>query len=215
MVKKLKPERFLTVKKLTEEEEFKPKVKKTPLDSREYQAMLHQFHQKQAHNSSIPSGQSELKKLMKPGVEIVGLANGKMKNQQSLELDEPTVEDDMFYLNSSRAEQLEPKARATLVPHKKTYKPILRMDDNSLNDKSYLQIIDNLTYRYNITTTNNGSNSNGGKSSSSSAYGSGVGAGVGGSGGASTSSMTAAAADSKEKSKKRKLILVISWYLFE
>jgi hypothetical protein len=218
----VKAERFLTVKKLTEEEEFQPKIKKTPLDSREYQTMLHKFHQNQTLatvSSSIPSHQTELMKLMKPGVEIVGLGNGRIKNQQLMETEDAsfvahsgTTDDDLFNLTSSRGgdQSEQPKARSTLVPHKKMFRSVVAArgeETNSLNDKTYLQIIDNLTYRYNINT--NASNSSAINSNSNVTPSSSVASangGLGGSGVVAAATTTVTMNESKDKSK---IILVL------
>ena len=151
--KKLKPERFLIVKKLSDEEEFKPKLKKSPLESKEYQMIVLQ-HQRQARSSMPLDKQADQKHALKPGVEIVGLGNSLLNrtntktNPEGSSDEQSFAGDDLFYINNTSTDQHQ--KFKTLAPAKKSTKqPILSKEESTLNDQSYLQIIDNLTFTYN------------------------------------------------------------------
>lgn len=168
----------MTVKKLTDEEEFKPKVHKSPLENKEYQTMLQQ-HQKLIQQTQPPlnseRGSGESKKNQST-MEVIGMSSSSLSNKinkhqkqsSGVKLDSSRQydeDDDTYYVMNSTGNTssrggpvptMEPTliTQKMLVPSKKS--KIKKQDENSaLNENSYLQIIDNLTSRYSNNSSNN------------------------------------------------------------
>ena len=164
MKKKEKPKRNLIVKKLVDEEEFKPMVKKSPLEDKELveslkDSSIHYFPITKRSDRSITVANIKLP------VQIVGLSTStgitSLLNQQNLQQSNSNDSNDLNKSNNNNNNVLKSASNtdfefnlgSTLVPASKTDKSNLKLGD-ALSEKNYLQIIDNLTNRYNLGNIN-------------------------------------------------------------
>lgn len=123
------------MQKLIEEEAFKPKIRKSPLEMKEY-ALPQQKYINYNHLQTRVNSSGNLKKS---SVEIVGLSK-KGNQQNTIDLNEK--EESLL----NRLSDPDLMISSSLVPAK-PHKSSLKSYEN-LTEKNYTQIIDNLTNRY-------------------------------------------------------------------
>ncbi len=161
MLKKTKPERNLIVKKLNEEEEFIPVIKKsTQLSSQSHSTSpISTTHTEQMNKPSPaklfetkPSVVTAVIRNPKPAVEVVGSNAVGHPYKQHLLAQSIKVEQ-----QSNKNSKTDWSLDSALVRTKsassnnKHQTPTVKSVINNLSEKNYLQIIDNLTSRYTST----------------------------------------------------------------
>ena len=154
-LKKPRPERNLIVKKLTEEDEYKPVSKKSPLENREIMQLVKTSTNFSSKPSSVTLDESQFRhqqqipnnsREVRVPVEIIGV--GTTSGFQSVVSSDPQ-RGDRASASSSRTANPEFTLESTLAAYSSgsKVKAVLKPGEN-LTEKNYLQIIDNLTSRY-------------------------------------------------------------------
>ncbi|CAF0789818.1 unnamed protein product, partial [Brachionus calyciflorus] len=134
---KIKPQRNLIVKKLIDEDEFKPRVKKSPLESKDYETYGIKSPRRLTTSQSLKLPERAINKTP---VEIVGFSQKKTSSE--IQSNHLSLKDDI----SDRFNDPEEIFSVTLSPAK-PLKTNGRLYEN-LNEKNYGEIFENLTNRY-------------------------------------------------------------------
>jgi len=164
LLKKSRPERNLIVKKLTEEDEYKPFVKKSPLEDKDLMQLVKtstNFASKSINsinnNASDEATRPRVSSSTRPSyrgnpVEIIGVGTTNGFQSGSANSNNNNDNDPQTAPRSANNSRTDFSLESTLA-HNLNHNSInnklktVKLGDN-LTEKNYLQIIDNLTSRY-------------------------------------------------------------------
>jgi len=127
---------------LVEEEEFKPKIKKSPLDDPQIRMALKNDYKSNFNKSESEKSSYSTVSGLKLPVEIIGFHKAVTANQDT---NKQELDDD---LNKDTVNDFEFRLLPVLVPAAK--KPFLQPKEINLDETNYLKIIDNLTNGYSV-----------------------------------------------------------------
>ncbi len=132
----------MIVKKLVEEDEFKPKVKKSPLDDPQIQMSLKNDFKSSLNKSESEKSSCSMVSGLKLPVEIIGFNKATVSSQDANGVE---FDDDA---NKDTVNDFDFRLQPVLVPASK--KPFLQPKEVILDENNYLKIIDNLTNGYSV-----------------------------------------------------------------